>query len=161
MDDNLLTGVQTAYAPAIAFPWAAIGWTVGIIVGIIAFMILMRWVKKTFGRPELHGMSQEQIQARWEEIEKIAAAGSMGGKMAIMEADKLLDSALKSMMMSGETLGERLKFACYKYPDLQKVWNAHRLRNRIVHETVFEPGRAEVSAALRDFKRALQTLKLL
>lgn len=157
MDDSLLVSTSASTAA----PWIAMAWVAGIAIALVALIILIRWIKKTFGRPELHGMSREQIQKRWDEIEKTAASGTLGAKMAIMEADKLLDAALKSMMMSGNTLGERLKFAGYKYPELRKVWNAHRLRNRIVHEASFEPGRAEVGAAIRDFKRALQTLKLL
>jgi hypothetical protein len=158
MDDNLLVSTPAVTA---ATPWVAVAWLVAAIIALMALALLIRWAKKTFGRPEMHGMSREQVQKRWEEIEKTASTSTLGGKMAIMEADKLLDAALKSMMMSGNTLGERLKFAGYKYPDLRNVWNAHRLRNRIVHEASFEPGRAEVSTAIRDFKRALQTLKLL
>jgi hypothetical protein len=158
MEDNFLVDAPSTGATigVMPFVWLAVGALL-----LIALIILISWLRKKFGRPELHGMSQEQIQKRWHEIEKISESGAMGAKMAIMEADKLLDSALKSMMMSGNTLGERLKFAVYKYPQLRNVWNAHRLRNRIVHEASFEPGLGETRAAIRDFKRALQTLKLL
>lgn len=157
MGDNLIAPANTSTT----LPWAAVAWSIGIVVALVALILLIRWVKKAFGRPELYGMSREQVQKRWDDIEKTANTSPLAAKMAIMEADKLLDAALKSMAMSGNTLGERLKFAGYKYPELRKVWDAHRLRNRIVHEATFEPGRAEISAALRDFKRALQTLKLL
>lgn len=163
MNDNLL-----ATAPAQASTGVDAMLLVTIIAGIVAALIVIillakaiKWMRKSFGRPELHGMSEAQIRAHWQEIEKLTESGRMGAKMAIVEADKLLDSALKSMAMSGNTLGERLKFACYKYPELRNVWNAHKLRNRLVHEHSFEPSTGEARAAIRDFKRALQILKVL
>jgi hypothetical protein len=160
MNDDLLYR-STDLTPSSGPDPMVIVWIVLGIAVAIACVVIIAKIRKRFGRPDMHGMSREQIAARWEEIEKTGQSSTMGAKMAIMEADKLLDSALKSMMMSGDTLGERLKFAGYKYPELRKVWDAHRLRNRIVHEASFEPGLGETRAALRDFKRALQVLKLL
>ena len=158
MNDNLLASPVRASAgvDVMLIVWIVIG-----IIVVIAFAVIIAKLRRYFGRPEMHGMSREAIQKHWEEVEKMSESGRMGSKMAIVEADKLLDSSLKSLMMSGSTLGERLKFACYKYPELRNVWNAHRLRNRLVHETSFEPSLGETRAAIRDFKRALQVLKVL
>ncbi len=81
--------------------------------------------------------------------------------MAIVEADKLLDSSLKSMTIPGETLGERLKFASYKYPELRKVWFAHKLRNQLVHEASFEISVGQAKSALHEYKKALKVLHVL
>lgn len=55
----------------------------------------------------------------------------------LIALDKLLDSILKSKGVKGETLGERLKKSRKEFKnskDYSFVWNAHKLRNRIVHE---------------------------
>lgn len=145
---------------------APVGWIVfGVVAGIlvlISLALLIRWIKKQISRPEMYGMGREEVAARWREIRETGQShGQMGMKMSLVEADKLLDSALKSLMMPGDTLGERLKVACYKYPNLREVWNAHKLRNRLVHEHDFELSERETRRALDDFERALKTLNIL
>jgi hypothetical protein len=143
----------------VSWSWIVIGVvTVFIIIAIIALIVVIR---RMLNKPELHGLSREQIQRHWAEIERIAETGGMGAKMAIVEADKLLDAALKSMSMAGTTLGERLKFACYKYPELRKVWFAHKLRNQIVHETTFEISASQAKSAIHEYKKALKTIQVL
>jgi hypothetical protein len=82
----------------------------------------------------------------------------MGRKLAVIEADKLLDSALKSLAMPGMTLGERLKFAQYKYPELRDVWFAHKIRNQLAHEASFHLDAGMARSALKAFRRALERL---
>ncbi len=150
-------------APAIST--SASSWTGILVIGAVIIILLIAMLivmKRMLGREELHGMSREEIQRRWAEVEKVMeTAGGMGAKMAIIEADTLLDSALKSMTMAGSTLGERLKFACYKYPELQKVWYAHKLRNQIVHEATFQLSSGQARSAINDYRKALKTLKVL
>jgi hypothetical protein len=130
-----------------------------IVIAAIAFGI---WkIKRLFTRPEMYGLSREEIMERWGMIRKTGTQGIMGAKLAIMEADTLLDSALKSMTMPGTTLGERLKVACYKYPKLRNVWWAHKLRNQLVHESSFQIGQRQANQALDEYEKALKTLNLL
>lgn len=144
---------------------AAIGKLAAVVLGLAFAFLLARGGARFFRRlfaPKLQGMDRGAIKARWDEIERMAAAGGeMNLKMAVMEADKLLDHALKAMAIPGMTLGERLKFAAYKHPKIRNVWNAHRLRNQLAHEASYylDPGFAK--KALRDFKDALQTLNVL
>ncbi|MCA9381719.1 hypothetical protein KC678_05615, partial [Candidatus Dojkabacteria bacterium] len=55
---------------------------------------------------------------------------------ALISADKLLDFALRHKGVNGNTLGERLKNS-EKYFEKRfynSVWDAHKLRNKLVHE---------------------------
>lgn len=134
---------------------------VAAVLAVLVLRELWRFLKRVFASPELHGLDRKGIRARWEEIERLAGGSEMQLKMAVLEADKLLDHALKAMAMPGMTLGERLKFAAYKHPRINKVWWAHKLRNQIAHESSFylEPHMAR--RAVREFKAALQMLNLL
>ena len=50
----------------------------------------------------------------WNKIEELASYGKeMNLKLAIIEADKLLDSVLKKMYFPGKTMAERLKSASF------------------------------------------------
>ncbi len=111
--------------------------------------------------PELHGFTRARIASTWAEIIKTQAQGIMGAKIAVIEADKLLDGVLKSMFMPGETLGERLKSAAYKYPNIRQVWGAHRLRNQLVHDASFEISMSQARQAIRDYEAAFKTLNVM
>jgi hypothetical protein len=159
MTDIPLDNPVTLPQPAIPVETIALV-VIGVIV-FIAFIVFAIIIRRILGRPELHGLTRENIRAKWGEIEKLSASSAMGSKMAIVEADKLLDGVLKSMMMHGDTLGERLKFAGYKYPELRKVWTAHRLRNQIVHESTFNVSERHARAALHDYERAMKSIGVL
>lgn len=151
--------VTVSFDPASFLKW------VGILVAAVLAYLLVRaaWrgIRRLF-RPRLVGLDRASIELRWRSIEEFTkSGGEMQLKMAVMEADKLLDHALKALAMPGETLGERLKFAAYKYPKISQVWNAHRLRNQLVHESSFylEPGMARQAVA--QYRQALILLNLL
>ena len=56
-------------------------------------------------------------------------------KLAILEADNMLDSILESEGYRGESIGEKLKVVdpgdLASYND---AWEAHKVRNQIAHE---------------------------
>jgi len=56
-------------------------------------------------------------------------------KLAIIEADIILDDALKQKGYPGTSLGERLKsLSSQELRSLQDAWEAHKIRNRIAHD---------------------------
>lgn len=56
-------------------------------------------------------------------------------KLAIIEADIILDDALKQRGYAGNSLGERLKSVPPSQLNaLNEAWEAHKVRNRIAHE---------------------------
>ncbi|MFH1218680.1 MAG: hypothetical protein V1679_02465 [Candidatus Peregrinibacteria bacterium] len=77
-------------------------------------------------------------------------------KNAVMDADKILDYALLRRGFEG-SLGEKLKKAGPRFSDLNGVWSAHKLRNRIAHE-MGNISKDEAKKALGGFKRGLNDL---
>ena len=56
-------------------------------------------------------------------------------KLAIIEADIVLDEALKARGYAGNSLGERLKsLSPEQLSTLNDAWEAHKVRNRIAHD---------------------------
>ena len=151
-------------SPAVPFvsePTISVAPLIAAIVFAILLICAITVVRSRFKRPELMNLTPEQVNARWNELAKMAEQGTMGAKLAVIEADKLLDHVLKSMMMPGETLGERLKMAAYKYPAIKQVWPAHKLRNQLVHDSAFELRLGDAKRALSDFRAALRALNVL
>ncbi len=136
-----------------------------ILLGCLIFVLIIVaiiWLKNKLTRPDLYGMTREQVEKRWKQIISTSKMnGDMGLKLSLIEADNLLDAALKSLVMPGDTLGERLKTACYKYPRLKNVWWAHKLRNNLVHDHSFQIRSNEAKRALGEFEKALRELKVL
>ena len=56
-------------------------------------------------------------------------------KLAIIEADAMLEGLLEQMGFQGDTLGDRLKSANQEnFPQLTTAWEVHTIRNKIAHE---------------------------
>ena len=58
-------------------------------------------------------------------------------KLAIIEADSMLEGLLDQMGFKGQGLGEKLRFASQDtFRGLSSAWEAHAIRNRIAHEGI-------------------------
>lgn len=74
--------------------------------------------------------------SRMDDIQQHAASENPNDwKLAIIEADIILDGLLKERGYAGDTLGERLRsIAPHQLSSLQDAWEAHKVRNMIAHE---------------------------
>ncbi len=123
------------------------------VVIIVGFALLIVIAKL---QPKRH-LDTTWFAARWQAIEAQFNDGQAGQSLAVVNADKLLDTAMQSKSFSGSTMGERLKKYPNAFADINAVWRAHKLRNRIAHDhsAVYE---AECRSALRTFYQALKDL---
>jgi len=81
-------------------------------------------------------------------------------KLAVIEADKILDKILESKGYEGATMGEKLKqLVPADLPEIyDDVWEAHKIRNRIVHEPDFELSQGDVRTVVGIYTRAIKKL---
>jgi hypothetical protein len=100
------------------------------------------------------GLDAKFYRDRWTKIEQVQKMGEAGWQVAIIQADKLLDQALRERGFSGDTMGDRLKSSHAG----DKVWAAHKIRNRIAHETDVKLNAIVVNQALRGFKQGLKNV---
>jgi hypothetical protein len=78
--------------------------------------------------------------------------------LTVLEADKLVDQALRECSFGGNNMGERMRSASSRFSDLNGLWAAHKLRNRIAHETNVSVSYDEARHALNNFRKALKDL---
>lgn len=73
--------------------------------------------------------------SRWEEIlGHISTDNPNDWKLAIIEADIMLQETLESAGYAGLTIGDQLKNASPKsFQTLEMAWQAHKVRNKIAH----------------------------
>ena len=125
-----------------------------LVVGVLIFVTINLTKKRgaTFDK--------EAYQVSFLRIENALQAKSEASyAMAIIQGDKLLDKALCEMGVPGRTMGDRMKkIGKEKFTELNKVWYAHKLRNRIAHESDFTPDYKHAKNALSAYKQALKDL---
>jgi hypothetical protein len=73
---------------------------------------------------------------RWSKtLNYIFSQHSSDWKLAIIEADAILEELLDDLGFLGETLGDKLKSANQEtFPQLTRAWEVHTIRNKIAHE---------------------------
>jgi len=104
-------------------------------------------------------LDQDKYRCRWLAIEtRLKHDDDNTYTVCILEADKLLDQALRERGFSGKTMGERMKQCQGKWTNGNGVWAAHKLRNRIAHETDAAVDYNRTKQALVAYKQALKDL---
>jgi len=102
-------------------------------------------------------LNQEYYLERWQILQKLLKDKSTW-PLAVIDADKLLDDALKRSHYKGKTMGERLVAAQHEIKDNDGVWFGHKLRNRLVHEDKVKLSERMVKDALLGIRGALKDL---
>ncbi len=127
-----------------------------IIIAIVAIIVLLIGMAIS-ARLQPQKLDLKKFQQRWLEIEKLCGKSNTW-PLAVINADNLLDEALKKKHFKGKTMGERLVSAQRNLKSNDTVWFGHKLRNKIVHEEMSRLYRRDVQAALRGFRDALKDL---
>ncbi len=100
----------------------------------------------------------DQYRIKWMDIERRLKSDEPSSfKLCVMDADNLLDRALKERGFKGQTMGERMRSAANSLSNRNTVWAAHKLRNQIAHEDV-SVSYDQSRTALSGFKQALKDL---
>ncbi len=105
-------------------------------------------------------LRKEMVQKRWQAVRAKAEENFADApRIAVLEADALLDDVLKMLGTPGEHLADRLgAFDAGEVKSLDRVWRAHRLRNDLVHTAGFTASPEETIQALNDFEEFLKEI---
>lgn len=130
---------------------------------------LPRFLRRVFSAPsrgrKRGTIDGEVVAEKWQAIEnKLSQAGGSNFSSAVVEADKLLDYCLKQLGAAGETMGERLKSSEKLFRDhssYQAAWEAHKERNRVVHEHDYDFMHYQAKTTINNFRKALNSLGVL
>lgn len=152
LKENNLGSYNTVWARFVLFfadqVWSMVKF-MGVIISVFALWGIVYSYKKLSGivdqEKEIYGSASgggsdskaEMVKnLRWEKvIEHINSPNSSDWKLAIIEADIMLDDLLRAAGYHGDTLGEMLK-AVEKsdFVTIESAWDAHKVRNQIAHQ---------------------------
>jgi hypothetical protein len=129
------------------------------LVGVAAIVLLLLLVlgSSFLLRRKPKRLNQAYYQDRWQTLQKLLKDKSTW-PLAVIDADKLLDDALKRSRYKGKTMGERLVAAQRDIKSNDDVWFGHKLRNRLVHESNVKLKERDVKEALLGIRAALKDL---
>ncbi|MFA5987514.1 MAG: hypothetical protein WC797_02590 [Candidatus Paceibacterota bacterium] len=143
-----------------------------IIVGILAligmiYVLVKRFSFKTqadeqfFSKfDELAGKDSKASLQAWNDIlGHLENTSSASWSLAVIEADKVLDDVLNKAGCSGTSVGEKLKgISRADLNSLDEAWAAHKVRNRIAHESNYVISQHEAREAVKNYQKVLTEL---
>lgn len=122
-----------------------------LIIGVLLIVVI------SLSRRGVASLDVERYRLQWLGIEsQLKRDEPSSYHLAVLNADKLLDKALKERGYKGETMGERMKMAKNTWSNANNVWGAHKLRNQIAHEHEVRVTYEDARRALAGFKQALK-----
>ena len=102
-------------------------------------------------------------QLRWEHIrEEANSDNEQSWRLAILEADIMLNELLDSLGYKGETMADKMRSAEKgDFRTLDQAWEAHRFRNRIAHEAGMILNSREVRRVIDMYERVFREFQFI
>lgn len=130
--------------------------TIITVVGAVVLVLLVVFGVRFRLKPRK--IKQQDFQDKWKEIKNLLGNKETWGE-AILDADQLLDRALKRLRFKGGSMGERLVNAQKQFTDHDAVWHAHKLAKKIVSDSEdVKLKEDDVKKALLGFGQALKDI---
>ncbi len=127
---------------------------VGVLVVGVLLIVVMALTKKGAAPLDV-----EKYRSKWLTIEmQLKRDEQSSYHLTVLNADKLLDQAMRERGVKGETMGERMKAAKTTWKNANALWGAHKLRNQIAHESDVRVSYDDARRALGGFKQALKDI---
>lgn len=146
--DSVIAGVSLGGI----FNILGIIWTIIVVLGYLAaFLFLYLYVYASIHKSTLDEVADGRLRAQEQAAKASKGGGYLGNrldelrthiasenpndwKLAIIEADIILDDTLKQQGYAGVSLGERLRsISPAQVTTLDDAWQAHKVRNQIAH----------------------------
>ena len=112
---------------------------------------------------DIHKRFPRNVKNNWARLRKKLDSASDGdAQNMIIEADNIADKALQLLGLPGETMGERLEMLSDRgLKSLEDLWQAHKLRNEIVHQIGVEVRYSDALWAIEKYEKALKEIGVL
>lgn len=108
--------------------------------------------------PPEFGNKKNKLRAKWNKVkEKLKSKNESDYKVAIIEADNIIDDLIARMNYKGENMGERLdNITSGQIENIEDLRKAHEVRNRIIHDESFVLTKEEAEKTMNIFEDFLK-----
>ena len=125
----------------------------GGIAGLLALFVVAAILWHRRKRP----LDQVYFKKEWSDLQKLLR-NKERWDVALVQADNLLDIALKKNHMRGRSMGERLVKAQRVFTDNDSLWFGHKLRNKIESDPDMKLKETDLKQALVGIRQGLKDL---
>ncbi|MDO8470866.1 MAG: hypothetical protein Q7S63_02705 [bacterium] len=157
-----------SYEPLFAWKIASIFVGTVFLVFIIVILFRTSWIKfqLLFDLTEFltyKPLGVPNLTRQWQRIRSMLRSANEGEyKLAIIEADGILGNTLTRLGFNQPTIAERLKQVSPAIiPNLDQIWEAHKVRNNIVHDPDYRLSLEEASKVLGYYEETFKSLDLI
>lgn len=107
--------------------------------------------------------SEGLFRGEWNALRaRLEDASDKDAALLVIEADAIVDRALKFLRIPGETMGERIKYiADPTLKTADDLWEAHKMRNQIAHEGGKDIMYVDALYAIEKFEKVLLELGMI
>ncbi|MBU1255438.1 hypothetical protein KKE74_01480 [Patescibacteria group bacterium] len=149
------------------FPFKVISLIISaLFIAIIIFLLIKirKDIEKFLGQAvesiAAPGLPKREMNKSWQIVlDKLESVEKDSYKMAVIEADKIFDDIIKRIGYKGDDMGERLKqINPAQIANIDEIWQAHKLRNRLVHEPGFQINQFQAKRSIEIYQRAMEDL---
>jgi hypothetical protein len=168
------------YDPAVmvsrAIHWLDVAWFVGLFLSILFLMGIIYFAnevskirrfeyERVYGEASLIEEIKEGLEIKspkqnpdWEKIVKLIGSDNPNDwKLAVIEADKMLEVVVGTFDVPGDNMGDKLKnIEKGDFGNLEEAWQAHKIRNRIAHEQNFHLSQRDARVAIDNFEKVFR-----
>ncbi len=127
------------------------------IIGIIGAFIVSLTLLTVIFRRLPKKLNTEKFTAEWKDLQRFCADKSTWS-VAITEADKLFDQALRKRKYKGKSMGERMVAAQRILTDSDGIWHAHNMSKKLLADPTLKVKETDVKTALVSFRQALRDI---
>ncbi len=133
----------------------------------ILFLLLKNsWLRYRYFEDYTEALSykpfeRKEIGKRWDNVLKHLDSGKESEfKMALIDADNILWEVFQKMGYKEETIGDILEnIEEGVVPKLDEIKEAHRIRNKVVHDPDYSLDREEAEKTLKVYEETLRNLE--
>lgn len=147
------SGLVSDFSPSVIAMWLSNIWNVLVVLSWLFSALLIFGLIYAYIRHEqlaevigeiLHRQEEayrkinnpdDVKNARWQDVLAHAESNQPSDwKLAIIEADIILEELLSELGYAGSSVGDKLKSAPSSFRTIEQAWRAHSVRNRIAHD---------------------------
>ncbi len=121
----------------------------------VVFLLLVGFV--FWLRRRKRPLDQAYFVKEWRDLQRLLR-NKERWDVALLQADNLLDIALKKNKFRGKSMGERLVKAQHQFSDNDGVWFGHKLRNKIESDPKMKLKEVDLKDALVGLRQGLKDL---
>lgn len=140
--------------------------TLLLLAGTVVFLLVSTWLRfmlvyDAFEFLTFRPYGVRKVEKIWRKTTgRLDTGFESEYKLAVIEADSMLDDILKKMGFGGETLGERLgKITSATLPNIEEIKKVHQTRNNIIHDPDYRLSLDEAKKVVAVYEKAFRDLE--